>query len=83
MTVLTYQNFLKRAAQELNHARSPGSHKAVLVVNFERLAELDGVLGFREAPKKVASVGQARRNQMKKRSLQGVNEHFESDFNTA
>lgn len=46
MTVLTYQNFLKRAAQELNHARSSGSHKAVLVVNFERLAELDGVLGF-------------------------------------
>ena len=37
----------------------------------------------REALKKVASDGQARRNQTKKRSLQDVNEHFESDFNTA
>ena len=37
----------------------------------------------REALKKVASGGPARRNQMKKRSLQDVNEHFESDFNTA
>ena len=38
---------------------------------------------FEEALKKVASDGQARRNQMKKRSLQDVNEHFESDFNIA
>ena len=37
----------------------------------------------KEALKKVASGGQASRNQMKKRSLQDVNEHFESDFNTA
>ena len=36
----------------------------------------------KEALKKVASDGQARRNQMKKRNLLGVNEHFESDFNT-
>ena len=33
--------------------------------------------------KREASDGQARRNQMKKRNLQKVNEHFESDFNTA
>jgi len=38
---------------------------------------------FKEALKKVASEGQAKRNQAKKRSLRGVNEHFESDFNTA
>ncbi|OQW83670.1 MAG: hypothetical protein E6Q59_02985 [Nitrosomonas sp.] len=37
----------------------------------------------KEALKKVASDDQARRNQMKKRSLQAVNEHFESGFNTA
>ncbi|MBS0423840.1 MAG: hypothetical protein JSR71_05290 [Proteobacteria bacterium] len=34
-----------------------------------------------EALKKVASDGQTRRNQVKKRSLQVVNEHFERDFN--
>jgi hypothetical protein len=38
---------------------------------------------FKEALKKVTSEGQAKRNQAKKRSLRGVNEHFESDFNTA
>ena len=38
---------------------------------------------LKEALKKVASDDQARRNQMKKRSLQDVNEHFESDFNIA
>ncbi|WP_292914686.1 hypothetical protein [Nitrosomonas sp.] len=37
----------------------------------------------KEALKKVASDGQARRNQMKKRSLQDVNEHSESDLNKA
>ncbi len=37
---------------------------------------------LQETLKKVASDGEARRNQMKKRSLQDVNEHFESDFNT-
>ncbi|PMR74305.1 hypothetical protein C1H69_13680 [Billgrantia endophytica] len=30
---------------------------------------------------KVASEGQTRRNQSKKRSLRAVNEHFEADFN--
>ncbi|MDE2389833.1 MAG: EAL domain-containing protein [Betaproteobacteria bacterium] len=46
MTVLVYQNFLKIAAQELNGAPPSDARKAVLIVNFERLAELDGVLGF-------------------------------------
>ncbi len=35
-----------------------------------------------EVLKKVASDGQARRNQVKKRSLQVVNDHFACDFNT-
>jgi hypothetical protein len=38
---------------------------------------------FKEALKKVASDGQARRSQAKKRSLRVINEHFEPDFNTA
>ncbi|MBS0496978.1 MAG: EAL domain-containing protein [Gammaproteobacteria bacterium] len=46
MTVLAYQNFLKIASQELNGALPSDARKAVLIVNFERLAELDGVLGF-------------------------------------
>jgi len=35
----------------------------------------------KEALKKIASDNQARRNQVKKRNLQVVNEHFEPDFN--
>jgi hypothetical protein len=31
----------------------------------------------------MASDGQARRDQVKKRSVRTVNEHFEPDFNTA
>ena len=52
--------------------------------NFTAIADVFSYVTIaREALKKVASDGQARRNQMKKRSLLGVNEHFESDFNTA
>ncbi|MBS0299056.1 MAG: EAL domain-containing protein [Proteobacteria bacterium] len=46
MTVLAYQSFLKIASQKLHEAHSSNFRKAVLIVNFERLAELDGVLGF-------------------------------------
>jgi len=38
---------------------------------------------IKEALKKVASEGLARRNPVKKRSLYEVNEHFELDFNAA
>lgn len=37
----------------------------------------------KEAQKEVASDGQATRNQMKKRSLQGANEHVEPDSSAA
>ncbi|QOJ24556.1 MAG: EAL domain-containing protein [Gammaproteobacteria bacterium] len=46
MTVLAYQSFLIKASQKLNDAHPSNFRKAVLIVNFERLAELDGVLGF-------------------------------------
>lgn len=45
-TVLTYQGFLQTASRRLLDPHNTGRHNAVLIVNFERLAELDGVLGF-------------------------------------
>lgn len=45
--------------------------------------EYSEITSVKEALRKVASDGQARRNQLKKRSLQKVNEHFEADFNAA
>lgn len=46
MTVLTYQDFLQTASQKLCDLHSIDQRNAVLIVNLERLAELDGVLGF-------------------------------------
>ncbi len=52
------------------------------LICYNRLIQEGKVIG--EALKKVASDGQARRNQVKKRSLRVVvNEHFEPDFNIA
>ena len=56
---------------------------AIHVANVQQKILFFFIKRIKEALKKVASDGQARRNQMKKRSLQDVNEHFESDFNTA
>lgn len=46
MIVLAYQGFLQTASRRLCDAYKLGHRSAVLIVNFERLAELDGVLGF-------------------------------------
>jgi EAL domain-containing protein (putative c-di-GMP-specific phosphodiesterase class I)/GGDEF domain-containing protein len=46
MTVLAYQDFLQTASRRLCDTHNTNRHNAVLIVNFERLAELDGVLGF-------------------------------------
>lgn len=45
-TVLVYQDFLQSAAQKLRDPTLIDRRNAVLIVNFERLAELDGILGF-------------------------------------
>ena len=46
MTVLAYQDFLQTASENLCDPQNIGQRNAVLIVNLERLAELDGVLGF-------------------------------------
>ena len=77
MTVLAYQNFLTRAAQELNQARSSGSHKAVLVVNFERLAELDGVLGFTAVDDILQQVAGQLQNALHPEDLVGITGRYQ------
>lgn len=46
MTVLAYQDFLQTASQKLCDPHNIDQRNAVLIVNLERLAELDGVIGF-------------------------------------
>ncbi len=46
MTILAYQDFLLTAARKLQDPSLINRRSALLIVNFERLAELDGILGF-------------------------------------
>jgi EAL domain-containing protein (putative c-di-GMP-specific phosphodiesterase class I)/GGDEF domain-containing protein len=46
MTVFAYQDFLQIASRKLSDPSGLGRPGALLLVNFERLVELDGVLGF-------------------------------------
>jgi len=46
MTILAYQDFLQAAARKLQDPTLIDRRSALLIVNFERLAELDGILGF-------------------------------------
>ncbi|PSJ18624.1 putative bifunctional diguanylate cyclase/phosphodiesterase [Nitrosomonas supralitoralis] len=46
MNPFAYQHFLQQAAQTLHDENQLGRRNAVLIINFERLTELDGVLGF-------------------------------------
>src|SRR5665648_466133 len=46
MTVLSYQEFLQTASRVLHDPHYVDRRNAVLVVNFERLSDLDGVLGY-------------------------------------
>lgn len=77
MTVLAYQNFLKKASQELNHAHSSGSKKAVLVVNFERLAELDGVLGFTAVDEILQQIADQLKNALNPADLVGITGRYQ------
>lgn len=46
MTVFAYQDFLQTASHILHDPQHIEQRHAVLIVNFERLSRLDGVLGF-------------------------------------
>ncbi len=46
MTVYAYQDFLQVASRKLQDPHTLNRRNALLIVNFERLAELDGILGF-------------------------------------
>lgn len=46
MTALAYQDFLKTASRVLLDPQYIDRRNAVLIVNFERLSRLDGVIGF-------------------------------------
>jgi EAL domain-containing protein (putative c-di-GMP-specific phosphodiesterase class I)/GGDEF domain-containing protein len=46
MTVFAYQDFLQTASHILHDPQHIEQRQAVLIVNFERLSRLDGILGY-------------------------------------
>jgi len=47
MTIFSYQEFLQTARHLLQTPQTPSGRRAMLILEFERLAEMDGVLGYR------------------------------------
>lgn len=45
--MLSYQDFLRTASQALHELHGGSRKNALLIVDFERLTELDGILGYR------------------------------------
>ena len=72
MTVLAYQDFLQQASRKLDAAHPAGPRSAVLIVNFERLAELDGVLGFTVVDDILQQIAGQLRNALNPQDLVGI-----------
>ncbi|MBX9917592.1 MAG: GGDEF domain-containing phosphodiesterase [Nitrosomonas sp.] len=77
MTVLAYQDFLQQASRKLNTAHPAGPRSAVLIVNFERLAELDGVLGFTVVDDILQQIAGQLRNALNPQDLVGITGRYQ------
>jgi len=72
MTILAYQHFLQQASQKLRDERQLGRRNAVLIINFERLIELDGVLGFTIVDNTLQQIAQQLRDALNPDDLVGI-----------
>ncbi|MCG7755714.1 MAG: diguanylate cyclase, partial [Nitrosomonas sp.] len=77
MTVLVYQDFLQQASRQLNSAHPTGLRSAVLIVNFERLAELDGVLGFTVVDDILQQIAGQLKNALNPQDLTGITGRYQ------
>lgn len=77
MTVLVYQDFLQQASRKLNSAHPAGLRSAVLIVNFERLAELDGALGFTVVDDILQQIAGQLRNALDPEDLVGITGRYQ------
>lgn len=77
MTVLAYQDFLQTASQKLCDSHNTGRKNAVLVVNFERLTELDGVLGFAMVDEIIRKISWQLRDSLNPEDLVGVTRRYQ------
>lgn len=77
MTVLAYQDFLQTASDKLCDSYHIERHHAVLIVNFERLAELDGVLGFATVDEIIHQISRQLRDSLKHDDLVGITGRYQ------
>ena len=77
MTALSYQDFLQIASRKLCDPNNLGQHNALLLVNFERLAELDGVLGFNAVDAVVRQISSQVKDALSAESLVGITGRYQ------
>lgn len=77
MTVLAYQDFLQTASQRLGDPHHINRRNAILIVNFERLAVLDGVLGFTVVDDIIRKISWQLRDSLHSGDLVGVTGRYQ------
>jgi len=77
MTILAYQHFLQQASQRLRDEYQLGRRNAVLIINFERLIELDGILGFTIVDNTLQQIAQQLRDALNPDDLVGITGRYQ------
>ena len=77
MTTLTYQDFLHTASRLLVDPQIIDRRNAVLIVNFERLSKLDGVLGFAKVDEVMQQASKRLENALNSGDLVGVTGRYQ------
>lgn len=77
MTALSYHDFLQAASQTLFDPHHTDRNHAVLIVNFERLSRLDGILGFATVDEIVRQAAERLRNALNSEDLVGVTGRYQ------
>ncbi|SEF80335.1 putative bifunctional diguanylate cyclase/phosphodiesterase [Nitrosomonas ureae] len=77
MTILVYQHFLQQASRRLRDECQLGRRNAVLIINFERLIELDGILGFTIVDNMLQQIAQKLRDALNPDDLIGITGRYQ------
>ncbi|SEQ00026.1 putative bifunctional diguanylate cyclase/phosphodiesterase [Nitrosomonas ureae] len=77
MTILAYQHFLQQASRRLHDECQSGRRNAVLIINFERLIELDGILGFTIVDNTLQQIAQQLRDALNPDDLVGITGRYQ------
>ena len=77
MTILAYQHFLQQASQRLHDECQLGHRNAVAIINFERLIELDGILGFTIVDNTLQQIAQQLRDALNPSDLVGITGRYQ------